>query len=428
MEAMVGDTEHAVGRALSELRVGVADAAKLPTFGIADDEILPLVESGYALLHQVHALVLGLVEQADSSGVPRRGQHLATVAWLTHSIPLAAPTAKRDVALAGVLTRRPNLASAMASGSCSPEQAVAVVRAVDELPSDAGPDARAAVEEVLLGETDRHGPAMLTRIGRAVRERLYPDRSEALEAQRLARLEADAHERRYLRWHDDGYGSTYGSFRVPLDDAARIRAVLDPLAAPQPSTDGVRDVRAADQRQADALLELVRLASAAETVPTNGGDRPRVVVTIDHRWLRDELGHAGLLDTGADLSPAAARRLACDADILPAVLGAQSEILDVGRSKRLFAGPLRWAVMQRDRHCLHPGCTRPPRWCDVHHVVPWHRGGTTCLANAALLCGVHHRLYDDGDWTFVSGDRGPTHVIPPPYHDVDQTPIPIRRE
>jgi len=60
--------------------------------------------------------------------------------------------------------------------------------------------------------------------------------------------------------------------------------------------------------------------------------------------------------------------------------------------------------------------------------VPWHRGGTTCLANAALLCGVHHRLYDDGDWTFVSGDRGPTHVIPPPYHDVDQTPIPIRRE
>ena len=121
-----------------------------------------------------------------------------------------------------------------------------------------------------------------------------------------------------------------------------------------------------------------------------------MIVTIDYRWLRDELGHAGLLDTGADLSPAAARRLACDADILPAVLGGESELLDVGRSKRLFTGPLRWAVQHRDRHCLHPGCFRPPRWCDVHHVVPWHQGGSTSLANAALLCGVHHRLYDDG--------------------------------
>jgi len=313
--------------------------------------------------------VLGLVGQADATGVPRHDQHLATVAWLTQAVPLPPSTAKRDVTLAGVLARRPNLASAMASGSCSPEQAVAMIRAVEELPSDAGPDAQDDVERILLGESDRHGPAMLTRIGRAVRERIDPERSEAREAQHLARLEADAHDRRYLRWHDDGYGSTFGSFRLPVDDAARLRAVLDPLAAPEPAADGARDPRTAEQRHADALVELARLAAAAQTFPASGGDRPRVIVTIDYRWLRDELGHAGLLDTGADLSPAAARRLACDADILPAVLGGESELLAVGRSKRLFTGPLRWASSTATGTACTPGASG-------------HHAGATCTTSS----------------------------------------------
>ena len=84
--------------------------------------------------------------------------------------------------------------------------------------------------------------------------------------------------------------------------------------------------------------------------------------------------------------------MACDADLIPVVLGGASEPLDVGRAKRLFTGGLRTAIIHRDRHCTFPGCDRPPDWCDAHHVKPWWAGGETTLTNAALLCARHHTI------------------------------------
>ena len=74
-------------------------------------------------------------------------------------------------------------------------------------------------------------------------------------------------------------------------------------------------------------------------------------------------------------APAEARRLACDADILPAVLGSDSQLLDLGRTTRLFAGDLRQAIVLRDRGCVFPGCHRDPRDCDAHHIRPWTATG-----------------------------------------------------
>ncbi|NUT37411.1 MAG: DUF222 domain-containing protein, partial [Hamadaea sp.] len=76
--------------------------------------------------------------------------------------------------------------------------------------------------------------------------------------------------------------------------------------------------------------------------------------------LRDQVG-AGLLDTGDLLTPATARRLACDALIIPAVLGGDGQVLDLGRARRLIDGPLRRALVLRDRGCAFPGCDRPAR-------------------------------------------------------------------
>jgi 5-methylcytosine-specific restriction protein A len=85
-------------------------------------------------------------------------------------------------------------------------------------------------------------------------------------------------------------------------------------------------------------------------------------------------------------------RLACDSSLCRIVLSGESEVLDVGRRTRVVPAPLRRAVIARDRHCRWRGCTRPPQWCDVHHIVPWADDGHTVLVNLCLLCRYHHSL------------------------------------
>jgi hypothetical protein len=119
------------------------------------------------------------------------------------------------------------------------------------------------------------------------------------------------------------------------------------------------------------------------------------------------------LDTGEPLTADAARRIACDAQILPVMLGGQGQILDVGRSRRVATGALRRALVVRDQGCAFPDCDRPPRWCAAHHVRPWAQGGPTDLDNLVLLCGEHHRLVHEGDWEVrQSPDKRPEFIPP----------------
>ncbi|MFB9234884.1 DUF222 domain-containing protein [Plantactinospora siamensis] len=130
----------------------------------------------------------------------------------------------------------------------------------------------------------------------------------------------------------------------------------------------------------------------------------------------------GLLDSGLRLSAATVRRLACDAGILPAVLGGQGQVLDVGRQRRLFTGPLRRALVLRDRGCAFPGCDRPPRRCAGHHIQHWTDGGETALHNAVLLCGYHHRVVHRGEWTVRLAADGHPEFRPPHWVDPERRP------
>jgi hypothetical protein len=146
------------------------------------------------------------------------------------------------------------------------------------------------------------------------------------------------------------------------------------------------------------------------------------VVTLNLDTLRTGIGTA-TLDDGAPLSAATARRLACDAAILPAVLNTTSQVLDLGRERRLITGPLRRALVLRDRGCAFPGCDRPPRWCDAHHITHWANGGPTNLNNAVLLCGHHHRLAHHSQWRItINPADGHPDFTPPPHIDPHQHP------
>ncbi|HEV7898594.1 MAG TPA: HNH endonuclease signature motif containing protein, partial [Planosporangium sp.] len=86
-------------------------------------------------------------------------------------------------------------------------------------------------------------------------------------------------------------------------------------------------------------------------------------------------------------------------------------------------GPLRRALILRDRGCAFPGCGRPPRWCDGHHITHWADGGPTTLANAVLLCGFHHRLIHHSPWQVsINPADGLPEFTPPAYLDPNQRP------
>jgi hypothetical protein len=176
--------------------------------------------------------------------------------------------------------------------------------------------------------------------------------------------------------------------------AAVIKSAVDPLSLPCPTRDEhghlvERDPRSPARRRADALLEIVsRGVSAPDGVATT--DKAKVVVLIDHETLLGQVRGTGQTLSGDVLSPEVVRRMACDASIIPVVLGARSEPLDVGRERRLVTKGLRLALIARDRGCSFPGCTMPPQWTDAHHVQHWSRGGHTSLLTTALLCRRHH--------------------------------------
>jgi len=104
---------------------------------------------------------------------------------------------------------------------------------------------------------------------------------------------------------------------------------------------------------------------------------------------------AASTDTGTLISATAARRIACQAGILPAVLGGPGQILDLGRHHRFFSDPQRTALSVVYDTCAADGCDRPFAWSELHHRHPWSKGGFTDLDLAIPLCGYHHRLIHD---------------------------------
>jgi hypothetical protein len=122
-----------------------------------------------------------------------------------------------------------------------------------------------------------------------------------------------------------------------------------------------------------------------------------MTVTVGLETLVDGVGVA-TLGTGEQLSATAVRRLACDAEVIPAVLGSRGEVLDVGRTQRLVTTAIWKALVLRDEHCRFPGCRRLPIACDAHHLVPWAEGGATSLDDLVLLCRAHHTLLHTTPW------------------------------
>ena len=424
MNRIAGDVGgHSAFDALARMRDAAKDFLSTPLWTTSDNELNDLLAGALQFQNQVAAAVLQLVAEADERGLAQRKGAPSTAAWLRHRFNLTPAEAKKQTCLAAALDRDLETTRlALAEGELSPAHAQVVARTIEELPGEVDAEVRESAEAHLVELSARFDAAQLTKLGKRILHVVDPDAADADEARRLAEEEKRAWLRRELTFADDGHGTVWIRGRLPVAEAAPLRRAVDVLASPRPGDAGLPDNRPAAVRNADAVAELGRRALAAGDLPIQGGEVPQLVVTIDWQKLRDQLA-AGSLDTGERLTPAAVRRLACDAQILPAALGAEAVPLELGRSMRLFNPAQRRALTIRDKGCAFPDCDRPPSWCEADHVEHWVDGGASDLANGVLLCGFHHRLIHKGDWQVRIAADGRPEFIPPPLIDPRQQPL-----
>lgn len=401
---------------LGGLAAGVVDA---PAWPLSDEDLVTSLDEVHRLEQQLAATRLHLIREIDGRAFLGREHLTSTATWLRHRYHVSAQTGTRWVALAKELRERPGLDAALSKGQVNTEQAQVIANHLRQLPTDVDVELAELAEEIMVGWAGEVGfdPKALREMAPTILRRIAPEIADKADEEALRREEKRAEQTKAFNLSNHGDGRYRVSGWLPAEAAAIVNNALDPLCKPLPEDD-----RTATQRRADALTEVCKRAMDAGDLPEQGGESAHVAITVDWDLLRHQVG-IGQLDTGERLTPEQVRRWACEARILPFVLGGQGQVLDAGRSRRLFDGPLRRAIIIRDRGCCaFPSCDRPAKWCDVHHVRHWLDGGPTNMDNGVLLCAFHHRLIHKGDWEVRIAADGLPEFVPPHWVDVQRRP------
>jgi hypothetical protein len=310
----------------------------------------------------------------------------ATRSWLVEEQHVSVAAAGAMLRLARSYPYRPAIVEHLAAGELSHEHARVILGCLPKLL----PDWRDAAEAELIGFAAEHDPDTLAALCRELRIRTgADDDAEAAEQRR--------YESRWLTTSRTFEGMLSIAGMLDPESGAVLTTALDALMAPVPE-----DERTTVQARADALVELAHHTLRSADLPDRGGDRPQLVITTSYTELRDGLT-AGQLPTallnGRDpITPATVRRLACDANLIPAVLGSRGEVLDLGTSTPTWSPAQRRARRIEDRGCTWPQCQTPLCRCQIHHLHYVSRGGPTDIANGTHLCRFHHWLTHNRNW------------------------------
>ena len=389
----------------------------------APEEVVDTVTACETLRAHLAAIeAAALVEVEDRKIARQQLSWSSTGDWFTHLAGTHRRTGHAAVRHAKLLVGDRSLTrDALRDGLVSPEQAGVICDAIEELPTN--PHTRELAEKTLLAEAGRLHATDLAKAARHLLHVVDPEGQDRKAEKALAAQDRAAHLGRYLAITEDGAGGVRLRGRGTVEDAAKLKAALLPLTRPAPATGvvddpdcaEVEDVRDHGARMWDAVVQICEHALATDLPPDAHGARPRIAVTTSLDALRGAIDWSTVTDDGAELSPAAIRRLACDADIIPVALGTRGEVLDVGRAHRLVTPALWRALVCRDRNCAFPGCTRPPVMGHAHHLTHWADGGPTALDNLVLLCGHHHRTIHTTPWRVrLNTDDGRPEFLPPP--------------
>lgn len=358
---------------------------------VSSSELGPLMID----VDRVGALVgagrVAITAEADGRGDIAVSSSASVGAWVAeHCLSPYTGQSYSVAKCAGLLQREDlhGLPDAVLQADVTPGLAVAIAKNFDSISDLLVEGAHAPVLEAMITAGAEGGPGAV----RQLRDYLLAThgQDEAFDqAQNSRKKLLDLSPGREIN------GTMHLDLVLDSEGFAVFEAAIGPLSAPRPDRDTAEpDLRPAGRRRAEALIEVCRRAVAA------GADAPsttkaQLLVTMTLDDLRAGIGAGvtlGSRDAGALLAPGTVRKLACDAGIIPIVLGTDSEVLDVGHRHRLFQPGQLKALWLRDRHCTFPGCSTPAHWADAHHLRHWIDGGPTNLDNAALLCARHHTI------------------------------------
>src|SRR5690606_5299360 len=306
--------------------------------------------------------------------------------------------------------RYPLLGAAVREGRVRMGQAEIVVKALDKAPPSVPAELRRRAETDLVELAQKWGPRGLTRLAERVWSHLDPEGFADHEREQVEKelRRAEAATRMAIRHRGDGTADV--TVRIPRHYAKRLRGYLESFTAPRRETAltealnesasifGIASVATTDAATGAKLPHERVLGEAfcafldaydPNDLPQHGGMATTIIVRIDLDDLRDDLG-VGLLPDDTTIPVSEVRRYACTAGIVPAVLDGEGEVLDLGRTQRLFSAAQRKALALKYPTCAAQGCTIPARWCEAHHAGdPWCEGGRTDLDEGVLLCSWH---------------------------------------
>jgi hypothetical protein len=325
----------------------------------------------------------------------------SAAAWLAHETKTTRASAHGAVRLGRDLEAHPGVRDALAAGAIHVDQARVVIRWIDDLPDTLDRELVAKAEAHLLEQARHHDAKELNRLGKRLFEVIAPEEADAREAALLAKEEVAAAKACHLRGHDDGRGQAHFQGSMPSYHWAALKKILTAIMASKHQT-ATKGAGAADHRRptpeamGQAFCEFIERYPTSK-IPNTGGISATVVVMMDLDVLLGKLEKACVLDTGERISPGLARRLACEAGIIPVVCGGASQPLDVGRKSRFYTEAQRIAMLVRDRGCRAEGCDRTTG-LHAHHKTRWADGGNTDLADGVSLCHWHHNRAHDNNY------------------------------
>ena len=359
-----------------------------------------------------------------------------------------ATAARRTLSGEPLPAAHPHVADALHAGRISVDAAQVIIAMLDRVAPRANPLDVETTERLLATQAAQFPLHQVENLVRHAEARLDPDgiapKEEHQRAARSLTMRQDSQGMFHLRGALDPV--TGAPIKTALDAyvAARLRetrgnnypdtpgTVVSARSAGSAGSGGSNtdedsntiETRTIPQLQADALADFARHVLACDTtVPLVPA--VTMVVRIELADLEASLragGYATIDGVDQPLSAAAARQLACDAGLIPAVFGGPSLPLDLGRRSRTFTRAQVLALWERDGGCAFCGQTT---FVEAHHIAWWHRDrGTTDLTNGVLLCSrCHHLIHRDG-WGIKVSETGEVTFTPPRVVDPDQVPRP----
>src|SRR6478735_3583790 len=381
---------HRVSVATAKMRSAAGSVVDASVWSMDAAETAATLVELTQLAAQVSELAARVAAHADDLHVGQEVGASNAANWLAHTTKTTRPAAHGVVKLGHALEIHPQTRDALAHGKVLTDQARVIIEAVDQLPDDVDTD---RAEAHLLAEAQHHDAKALRVLGKHLFEVIAPDEADAREAAILEAEERAADRSCHLTMYDDGHGNTHGRFTLPTLEGAALRKMLLALAAPKHLSATGAERLPTPEAMGRAFGELI-LRIPARSLPESGGLPATLLVLIDEDSLMGRVEKAGVLDTGERISAGLARRLACQGEIIPVVLGGDSMPLDIGRGRRFHPKHQRYAMIARDHGCRAEGCDRT-HGLHAHHKTRWTDGGHTNVNDGITLCHWHHMKAHD---------------------------------